>query len=122
MALRDRLRRLEKQMQGRLSSLELADGTRYYFDPRETGRTTFLYFADSMTADYKREPRPSPPDILQAVANAKDRSDALTRVMGDYSHLPIDREALVQRGEFAPRSLVAGRSYEDLGIKDEPGE
>jgi hypothetical protein len=36
--------------------------------------------------------------------------------MNGYSHLPLDRAALIDRGEFVPRSLVAGRSYEDLGI------
>jgi hypothetical protein len=116
MALRDRLRRLEKTMRGRLAYFELADGQTYYFDPQEVSRHTFMYFANSLTADYQRVPRPEPPDILRAVADARDRGEALSRVMGDYSHLPVDRGALVERGEFVPRSLVAGRSYEDLGI------
>jgi hypothetical protein len=122
MALRDRLRRLEKTMRGRLSSFELADGTTFYFEPEEQSKAMFLYFADSMTADYKRKPRPEPPELLKAVANAKDRSEVLSHVMNGYSHLPLDREALIECGEFKPRSLVAGRSYEDLGIQDEPGE
>jgi hypothetical protein len=122
MALQDKLRRLEKAMRGTLSSFELADGSRYYFDPQEAGKTTFKFLADSLTADYKRAPRPDPPALLQAVANAKNRGEALSRVMGGYPHLPVDREALLARGEFVPRSLVAGRSYEDLGILEDSSE
>ena len=113
MALRDRLRRLEKTMQGNLGYFELQDGSRFYFDPEEKFRDTFKFFTDSLYADYKREPRPEPPDLLKAVARAKDRSEALFRVMGTATHLPIDREALLERGEFVPRSLVAGFTYEE---------
>jgi len=109
MALRDKLRRLEKNMRGQLGYFELADGTRYYFDPQGVFRHTFIYFANSLRTDYKREPRPEPPEILRAIANAKDRGEALALVMGDYSHLPIDQEALIQRGEFVPRSMVVRR-------------
>ncbi len=116
MALRDKLRRLEKNMRGQLGHFELADGTRYYFDPQESFKHTFLYFADSMSADYKREPRPEPPDLQKAVAKAKDRGEALALVMGGTSHLPIDVGALVERGEFKPRSLLAGHEYDDLGV------
>jgi hypothetical protein len=121
MTLRDKLRRLEKVARGRLSSFELRDGQRYYFDPQEAWKITFRFFADSMDADYKREVRPEPPDLLKAVADARDRREALNLVMDGGSHLPLDREALVERGEFAPRSLVAGRTYEDLGIQQGDG-
>ena len=119
MALQDRFRRLEKAMQGQLSHFELANGQRYYFDPQEAFKTTFLYFAGSMRADWKREPRPKPPELLRAVACAKDRREALACVMGDSSFLPVDKEALIKRGEFLPRSLVADREYEDFaGLED----
>jgi hypothetical protein len=113
MALRDKLRRLEKVARGRLSSFELRDGQRYYFDPQEAWKITFRFFTDSMDADFKREPRPEPPDLLKAVADARDRKGALSLVMDGGSHLPLDREALVERGEFVPRPLVSGRTYEE---------
>jgi hypothetical protein len=111
MGLRDKFRRLEKTLRGQLASFELADGQRFYFDPEEAHKATFFYFADSMTADYRREPRPEPPDLLKAVASALDRGEALNRVMDGYSHLPVDAEALVERGEFVPRSLVARKEH-----------
>ncbi len=53
------------------------------------------------------------------MAKAKDRREALSRVMGGSSFLPVDREALVERGKFVPRSLVAGRAYGDeRGLED----
>ena len=122
MALRDRLRRLEKTMQGKLAHFELEDGQRFYFDPQEAFKATFLYFSDSMRADWKREARPEPPALLKAVADAKDRVEALEIVMGGSSFLALDREALVERGEFVPRSLVAGREYGDLGVSEDLSE
>ena len=67
------------------------NGQRYYFDPQEAFKTTLLYFADSMRADWKREPRPKPPELLRAVAGAKDRGEALVCVMGGSSFLPVDK-------------------------------
>jgi hypothetical protein len=113
-ALRDKFKRLEKAMQGKLSYFELVGGRRYYFDPQEVFKATFLFFTHSMEADYHLKPRPEPPNVLKAAANAKDRREALSLVLGGSSFLPVDKEALVERGEFVPRSLVAGRKYEDF--------
>ena len=120
MALRDRFRRLEKAMRGKLSYFELADGCQFYFEPQEAFKATFLYFMNSLRADYACEPRPEPPGVLRAVANAKDRREALSRVMAGSSFLPVNEEALVERGEFVPRGLVAGREYGDFagGLED----
>ncbi len=123
MGLKGKLDRLQKTMQGKLSSFELADGTRYFFDPEESFSHVFQFFSDSMMADSRREPRPEPPEILKAISNARDRGDALSRAMNGYSHLlPIDRDALIERGEFVPRSLVAGVEYEDLGVLEDLSE
>ncbi len=123
MGLKGKLDRLQKTMQGKLSSFELADGTRYFFDRQESFSHAFQFFSDAMTADHRREPRPEPPHTLQAVAGARDRADALSCVMNGYSHLlPIDRDALIERGEFVPRSLVAGVEYEDLGVLEDLSE
>ncbi len=110
MGLRGKLDKLEKTLRGSMESFELADGQRYYFDKGEAFSAAFLFFSDSLRSDHSGEPRPEPPEVLQAVANAEDRADALSRAMNGYSHLlPINREALIERGEFVPRSLVAGR-------------
>lgn len=113
MGLKAKLGKLQKAMRGNMESFELQDGRRYYFDPEEACKITFGFFGNSLTADYLREPRPEPPELLKAVANAKDRGEALFRVMGRAACLPLDREALVERGELVPRSLVAGRTYEE---------
>jgi hypothetical protein len=110
MGLKGKLDKLQKAMRGTMGSFELADGTRFFFDRQESFSHAFQFFSDSMTADHRCEPRPDPPEILKAVAGARDRADALSRAMNGYSHLlPINREALIERGEFVPRSLVAGR-------------
>ncbi len=114
--LRDRLARLEKALRGNLESFELESGTRYYFDRGEAFSQAFLFFSDSMRADHGGEARPDPPEILRAISNARDREDALGRALGGFSHLlPVDKDALVERGELVPRSLLAGVEYEDLG-------
>jgi hypothetical protein len=122
LALWDKVRRLEKAMRGRLSYFELEDGRQYYFDPQEVGKATFLFFSDSLRADYQRQPRPGPPPALRAVADAKDRREALSRVKVGSSFLPVNEEALVERGEFVPRSLVAGREYGDFGSFEDLSE
>jgi hypothetical protein len=115
MALRDRLRRLEKTMRGRLSSFELADGTHYYFEPEKVWSELFLHGSDCLEADYKSEPRPDPPPILKAVARAKDRRSAIERLYAPGTHpfAAYDPEALVERGEFVPHSFLANHSYEE---------
>ncbi len=116
MGLRGKLSKLEKAMRGNLDSFELVDGTRFYIDPREAMKISFLYWGNCMRADWKREPRPEPPDLFRAVANAKDRGEALSRAMGGSSFLALDREALVERGEFVHRSLLAGHEYGEDGV------
>jgi hypothetical protein len=103
-----------------MDSFVLRDGTRYYFDKNEAFSQAFLFFSGSMKADHSGAARPDPPPILEAISNARDREDALSLALGGLSHLlPVDREALIQRGEFVPRSLVAGVEYEDLGVLED---
>ncbi len=121
-ALRDKLRRLEKLARGTMDSFVLRDGTRHFFDRQEAFGQAFQFFSDSMRAAHSGGPRPDPPPILEAVAGARDREDALERALGGFvGLLPIDRDALLSRGELVPRSLVVGISYEELlrgGLKD----
>ncbi len=114
MALRDKLRRLEKTVRGKLPYFELADGSRYFYEPEAVWSELFLHGSDSLEADYRSEQRPEPPPILEAVARAKDRRSAVERL---YAQDPApltayDLEALVERGEFVPRSFLADHSYE----------
>jgi len=113
MGTKGRLRRLQRAMRGKLDFIELADGSRHYFDPEEAVKDNFLFLTGCMRAEYKREPRPEPPELLRAVSNARDRGEALSRVMGGYNHLPLDEGLLVERGELVPRSLVAGRDVNE---------
>ena len=113
MGAKDRLRRLQKALQGTLDFFELADGSRHYFDVEQTVRDNFRYLTACLRADYRGAPRPDPPAVLRAVSNARDRGEALSRVLGGYNHLPLDREALISRGELVPHSLVAGRDVDE---------
>ncbi len=108
MGLRGRVTRLQKAVRGTLDSFELADGSRFWFDPDAAARERFMFLASCLTADYRRKPRPEPPEVLRAVASARDREEALSRVMNGYDHLPLDAGALVERGELVPRSLAPG--------------
>jgi hypothetical protein len=112
MALRDKLRTLEKAMRGTMDSFVLRDGTRYYFDKNEAYGDAFMFFSDSLRSDHGGEARPEPPEVLQAVANAEDREAALSLALGGWAHiLPVDKDALIQRGELTPRPLVAGVEF-----------
>ena len=115
MGLRAKLARLEKAMQDNLSSIELKDGSRYWFDPQETGIELFGYLIHSWHAVYDGSPRPEPPELLRAVAAAKNRREAFSRICsgGGVRSLPVDVEALIERGEFVPLALVTSEASDD---------
>ena len=109
-----KLRRLERVMRGQLSYFELADGSRYFYEPEKAWTELFLHGSKCLEADYRSEQRPEPPEILKAVAKARDRRSAVERL---YAQDPApltayDLEALAERGELVPRSFLAGHSYE----------
>jgi hypothetical protein len=53
---------------------------------------------------------PEPPPVVKAIARAKDREVALAKVFnGGFVVMPYDTEALIERGEFVPVSMVVGR-------------
>ena len=70
---------------------------------------------DCLRAQHDCEPFPEPPETLKAIATAiaraRDRRSALDQLYagGSFGLFPYDPEALVERGELVPRSLVAGR-------------
>ncbi len=62
---------------------------------------------------------PAPPPVVKAIANAKNRAAAFDQVFeGDVFVLPYEREALIERGEFVPRSMVAGRELGEGPLPD----
>ena len=113
MGLKSRLARLQKAMRGRLSSFELADGSRHWFNPEYVYKEIFLHSAASMCAEYKRRPRPEPPEILRIIARARDPREAVEAVFPGNGTVFIayDLEALIKHGELVPRSFVAGQEH-----------
>jgi hypothetical protein len=63
-ALRNRVRQLERAARDNLDWFELEDGTRFYFDPQKMPGELFDHGSECLKADFKREIRPSPPAIL----------------------------------------------------------
>ncbi len=114
MGLRGRLARLEKAMQGNLSSIELTDGSRYWFNSQETSIELFKYLSGSLQATYHGNALPEPPELLQAVAAARDRREAFSRICsgGVVPSLPVDVEALIERGEFVLRPLATSKAVD----------
>jgi hypothetical protein len=91
-----------------LASFLLEDGSRYYYNP--TSAEIFLHGYACALAQGGAEPFPDPPETLKALTRAKDRRAALEQVCprGAFSLFPYEEEALIERGELVPRSLVAG--------------
>ena len=113
--LKGKLDKLQKAMRGNLESFELTDGSRYFYEPEEVGPMLFMHGSNCLTADYRSEPRPDPPEILRAIARAKDRRAAVEKLYarGTYPFMAYDLEALVERGEFVPASFLAGHTYQE---------
>ena len=109
MTLRNWIKRLERGAREDLANFILEDGSNYYFDP--TSGECFLHSMDCLQAQGECEPFPEPPETVKAIAKARDRRVALNQLYpnGSFGIFPYEVEALVERGELVPRSLVAGR-------------
>jgi hypothetical protein len=109
MGLRGKLRRLEQGAREDLASFILEDGSRHYFNP--TSAEIFLHSMDCLRAQGECKPFPNPPETVKAIARARERRAALNQLYpsGSFGIFPYEVEALVERGELVPRSLVAGR-------------
>jgi hypothetical protein len=109
MGIREKIRRLEDAARGHLASFELEDGSRHWYDPVSPER--FLHTMDCLGAQGDGKTTfPEPPQTVRAIARAKDRAAALAQVYGSGSFdiFPYDTEALVERGELVPCSMVVG--------------
>ena len=109
MGFRGWLKKLERGASEDLASFLLEDGSRYYYNP--TSAEIFLHGYACALAQGDAEPFPDPPETLKALTRAKDRRAALGQVCprGTFSLFPYEEEALIERGELVPRSLIAGR-------------
>jgi hypothetical protein len=109
MGLRSKLRHLERAASEDLASFILEDGSRYYFNP--TSAEIFLHSMACLRAQGECEPFPKPPETVKALARARDRRAVLNQLYpgGSFGIFPYEVEALVERGELLPRSMVAGR-------------
>ncbi len=115
MGLRDKMRRLESALRGQVESFELEDGSRHYYDPVSPER--FLHSMNCLRAQSEGETTfPEPPETVRAITRARDRAAALRQVYGSGSFdiFPYEPEALVERGELVPRSMVAGRELGEV--------
>ena len=113
--LKSRLRLIEKEARGHFPCIELEDGSRFFYDPEQTAIELFGYLSDCLRAQYVGRKRKDPPQIIYAVARAKDREAAFLQLRseGRVGLFPLEVDALIQRGEIVHRSLVAGRELDE---------
>ncbi len=108
--MKAKLRRLERATREGLSSFELEGGGRHWYNPQQAGLEILLYSLECLKLQGEGVPYPEPPEIVLALARAKNRRSVLTELMGSptVGFLPFEPEPLLERGELVHRSLVAG--------------
>jgi hypothetical protein len=77
MALRNWLRRLERDARGDLESFELLDGSTYFYDPLETYMELFMLACDVQLGDADKWPEP--PEVYRKMCEARDPAAVLER-------------------------------------------
>jgi hypothetical protein len=108
--LRAKVRALERYARDQVDSFELEDGSRYYYEPLSPER--FLHTMNCLRSQGDGQTTfPETPETVRAITRARDRAAALEQVYqsGSFVIFPYEHEALVERGELVPRSMVAGR-------------
>jgi hypothetical protein len=109
------IRQLQRAASEDLESFVLEDGSRHYYDPGSA--ECFLHSLACMRAQGEGKTTfPEPPETVKAIARARDRGAALDQLYpsGSFGIFPYDVEALLERGELVPRSLVAGRELGEV--------
>ena len=119
--MRRELARMRKRVIGD-DSILLYDGSRYRYDCTSVAMERFKHAAEAMQADYEGRPRPAePPEILQAVARARNRRAALEKLYPEWEtsrpFCAYDLVALVETGELVPVPFADG-----VPVVDEPGD
>jgi len=92
----------------------LRDGSRFWFGRKELYKSFFLYRLACITPDYRGEERQPVPDIFLAIADAKDREEAMDKVCPRWRgwrtdnsiSAAIDLDVLVEEGLIEPYSEV----------------
>jgi hypothetical protein len=100
--IRRELARMREQVGGRY--ILLSDGSRYRYVRDEIPIELFKHAGDAARADYRREPRPEPPEILRIITLAKNRRAAVTQIYPEWeTRSPFsayDLWALIETGEL----------------------
>jgi len=78
MALRNWLRRLERDARGDLESFELLDGSTYFYDPLETYMELFMHACDVQLGEADKWPEP--PEVYRRMCEARDPAAVLERL------------------------------------------
>jgi hypothetical protein len=90
----------------------LNDGTRYRYSRDEVPIELFKHASACMHADFEGQPRPAPPEILQAVAWATDRRAAIGVLYPEWpTKQPLcayDLMVLVETGELIAKPFAPG--------------
>jgi hypothetical protein len=99
------MRVLERMAQEHVRSFELADGTRYYFDP--TSWDLFMHWTECARAGNARN-WPEPPEVVRKLTEAKDVAQAIEKVRGEgWNCLVYGEETLMRERRLKPRPLVS---------------
>lgn len=77
MGFRDKMRRLENAARDNLASFELVDGSCFYYELASP--ELFLHICDCLT-NHDKPKRPKPPEMVKALARAKDRRAAFSQI------------------------------------------
>ncbi len=104
--MRDKIRKLERGLQGTTDCIEQRDGSKFYYDPETTYSSLFLHFMSVLRSDHARVPRPEAPALIQAVAKAKDRRRAFEQALDGFSFVAYQKDPLIERGELVPSQLT----------------
>ena|SRR5215207_4023168 len=112
MAIKHKLRQLERAARESLDWITLEDGSFYYYDPERTYSVLFLYAANSLRAGRRGEALPDPPEILEVIGGLptpEDRERAFWKVYGRATKpfVTYDAEKYFASGEIVPYSRLA---------------
>jgi hypothetical protein len=121
--IRDKLKRLERAARGELEYIELSTGERFWYEPMQAGISRFLWSVECAKANRVAE-RPDPPPIIEALVKARDRRAAFNKVYseGGFGIMPVDPDALIERGELVHVSMIAGRDDPDDAFVEDLSE